>query len=1387
MLSTVAVPLLPATGVTHTVSGCFSGVTGSVEVLTFAQNQTTLYRASQAPQPHLEFIVEFPLHAPPLAAAVCRPINSNSDVVILLFDDAHVSFLKYNPKDLTFTSVALVQIMDQEVLKEGCSLQPILRVDESSSYVAVLSKRTALFVIPLLGFVTDDASLSVGEAEEERPKEEHTVQLSAWGDEDEPEEPKPPAQLSGRSEAEPAAGTEAPKLLKLGHISTFVIQNIRREIRNIRDFHFVSSNSDPLLVFLYEKYPTWAGRVKVLEWKSDTVENHMLTCSISWVSISRPQTESAQLFHIGELDYLPYSSTHLSPLPSFGGVTALLCVSANTVVCIESSQRGFGCYFNAYGEEEVKDLRSAAWTYQKVAWSNPAIERSRDRVKTNLRFANSAIIPVSSGEDSDSLSVILLTEDEGTVVRLTLRAEGFTINQMSANLIASGYFTSCHCQLFESVFYLGSCSSESRVVNLTSSGINVLQAFPSFGSIRSAAFIESSGAVLQQQQQQTAADNDEITSTPFAALFRKASVTFAPKLNEKLKRSCLAIACGSGSAGAVSLVRYGARDDILPSGTSIHGSALFVIRGSSDGTANHLVVSGPSYSIYFSLGIKIEHLRGALIETSRTIFAAFLPWSNAVLQVTQNELAVFSVNGKSRIQSSELTSLLKEATVEAKAALLVESVKSLFLLLSNGLLHRIDLSDLSEMASSVVASDVSAVTYWHSRDTMAVLTQTDLVLYSPQEFEETGRYYSLGLLPALCEENVRNVPIAPGRRLAEALPTINALRIYDHPSPDNGATLICRLTSGELLAYQILQADAFGSTRLRKSFHHFLDVECYTESIETIAAKKRRLEEEQRRSDESDLEGNDDHVLCEFSGINGLSGVYACGRNPLFFFYDSTHRRMIPCLHRKQGRAVKSFACFDSPTSPGMYVYCSDDSSVVFATFPSIGTPLGNGWWAQHIPLGRTPHHVIAAPEVQGCLVVTSELETFCPQKASFDVSLNIVYDEDGNKTVTVKPNTAPPPLAFSENTLAPQNDRYSLRLISCSKAEEIDSLLLDRNEKVLCAERIQVEYSSSSEATSSDLVNLYAIGTGFPLGEDVATAGRLLLVNMMTRGNSQKMQILHSESLKGPVTAITRISQHIAVAVGGTIRVFKFNWESRKCEMVLFLYAGVYISSMSSFKDYLLFGDLYSSITMARFCASDRTLTVLGKDLHRIPSTQCVAIHHDAGFGVVATDDDRNLVILGYTPRLEEKKDQPGERVVMQSILSSDSEYRLPGGSVSKVLRFHNHSNSSSLLYFTNYGEIGCLTPISSSTNRTLQWVVHRLQSDTCHTAGLSPQIFLATRKESVQWSVAAKQRVIHFPLIRQLYLSDVQTRASLAASALTQSNKTLRIGTAIVESCLF
>ncbi|CBZ36871.1 cleavage and polyadenylation specificity factor-like protein [Leishmania donovani] len=1535
MLHTAVAPLLPASVVTHTVSGYFlpdsSAAQKEKEVVAIRQNHLTLYRVKRTPHAcaaaglppaeQLGQVAEVSLHAPPLAAATCRPLRTTSDVLVLLFDDFHVSFLQYNPVTVQFDTVALVQLDDRQLCLDRCPLSAMLRVDETGTYVAVLAKRSDLFFFPVLEMIDQQAMAQVqaenaaanasnsdmhsaafagneeaavtktsGTATAAAPKP--TVALNAWGDEDEDDDydeaPNPRKQLeAAKSEqsvsektmagddsavafgaASAGPGTASSQkvtqggvtslLLRVGTVTHWRLQDVKTALRNIRDVQFVESAGEPLLAFLFEKQPTWAGRVKLLEWRSKTVESHMLTCSIEWMKVTLANSTAPHMLSLSEVDGLPYDVTSMTPLPAFQDVpSAVFCVSRNMMVHV-STKSGYGVYVNATGEEQARSLKSSAVSLEAVQWRSASQALSTDLVKVNLNFANATSVLVSQSATTQRAPVVaagaaaaadghiqrllVVTEEEGTVVDVHLQSHGYTVGSISAEIVMTGCFGSSYASIDPTRFFLGALNGDSRFIFSTPRDpCKVLQKFLGIGPVRDVDIVDTTTAAAETQEDTL---DPSIEASPYADLFRSVELEAVPAMTAAQRKAVMDIALcsGSGSAGSLSILRRSIRSRVVRQ-EELNAISVFFLEptnadarkrprdiGNEGGRGDappastvgggaaphpHLLISGSNFSILFAVrSDSVQQVRGAALSmAARTVYAVHLDWMPGLLQVTETELRLLSADGKRRLSSTEFLTLpaIQRASSQGAAAnvalsaLLVAEMRCVLVRFTDGQLLSFRLEDAKAMSmATLLLERVTAVAWWGSaarhlqqrQHALVVVQNMDLVLYtlqSPQAVQQASSFPNFALIPPFAMEGVETPVVKLRERLkAEPLPTVTHLAVFDqHEDPaasaaPTEATLVMILSSGELVTYRVVPADANGPRRCVKVIYHILDVAPEVDVVESIEARKKRLQEE--RAHLASVTQQMRHCserLVPFRGLQDRhKGIYVCGQTPVFLVYHAATNQLV-CTRHHATNAVRGFAPFHSRHVHGGFVYCGE-GFVHFATMQPFGELLGSsGWWLERVRLGCTPHQVIYSPAAHGCFVVASRPQPFSPKRAPFDVQLRMVEDEEGNRVPHVIEPVSLPPLSATSGSPVPTNERYEVQFFSTLDWQCMGRLVLDVNEKVLSATLMQVTRDTTMDAANrSTTAPVCALATAYPLGEDVTTRGRILLLTTSQQGGQgmQQLRTLHEEPMKGPVTAITRVGEDcVAVAVGGTVRVYRYDTNKSTMETMAILYAGAYVTCLQAFRNYLVIGDLFNSVLFARYSEEIHTITILGRDTNAISVVSNDMLYHDTRFGLLVTDDARNLVCMSYKPRVLEEPGKPPK--ILESLLTVTGEYRLAGGVLLKMMRLRAAStrNSSVAIYVTNMGEIGYLVPLGDQTSRTGQWVGRRLQSEVAHAGGLPPRMFLGFPQDDPLRSLKGEEWMLHVPLLEQLYRQDLRTRKLVASAAQTQLERVMNVGATV------
>ncbi|KEG10976.1 putative cleavage and polyadenylation specificity factor [Trypanosoma grayi] len=1451
MLHAAVAPSLPASGVTHSVAGRFSdGLPNGVqELFVFKKNNVELWRVPPAVEAgmRLSYVTSVQLNAPPVAVAACRPLGFAVDVIAMCFDDFHVSFVMYDPLLMRLHTLALVQLNDREVAHEVTPLEPLMRADPTGHFIAVLARRRHMFLIPLLGVKRPggdedddgDNNNSNGAALMTGQQLKNNTDMAAttddWGDEDEYEEKAP--NDKNEAQAEEQIGIDAQsqphdskiidvskELLRIGTISMFTLATaVKGSIRYVRDIQFIDSTGEPIVAVLCERQPTWAGRVKLVEWRTKTVESDILSSQVVWVQISSASTSTPKLLLIGEVDDIPYNVTHMTPVGSFAQTpSGVLCYGINTVIHV-TTKRGYGVYFNNNGMEESANSKSSAMSFKKASWCDPELEASTELFRVNLCLANCAAATMSAGKES--LQVLAVSEADGVVVTLHFAAQGSTVQDIKLSILGTGCYCSSIAPINGRAAFLGSASGDSCVAavdplhNDATMRFRILESMEAIGCIMDIDAVDCRGVADGEVGQSNTPKDSWLDGMPYAELLRSTVLEPIPRvpITECRAAMDLAVCAGRGGSGSLFVLRQSVRGNVVHRESVNAVSAFFLdalenskrprIEDEKDDGAPrvslrappHLLLTGLSFTILFTVrGGSVQHVRRSeFLASCRTVFAADIPWLNALLQVTEREGRIISSDGRSLLlrfhfvpeREVDRHRIVKSACISAESQLL-------FVLMEDGTLLQFKLNS-AQIApqKEVLAESVAAFALWRDQRRVVAFSRDGTMTITDIETRSVFAVFPrLGMLPphsviSTAEASGEGLPHSSSHDTVDAVSVVEHLEVVTMPedsaAPASAATsLLIVLATGELAVYQLLGPDAFGPLRLVKSLHHFLDNKAEREVIESIEAKRQRMQRERIIENDTQLMRHCSRRIVSFNVISGHAGAYVCGQHPLFLFWDRRQRQLVGYRHQAPG-AVRGFVPF--PSIGNGFLYCCE-GFVDFASMNEYCRPSGHGWLSRRIHLGVTPHFVVYHPPAHSCFVVTSRKEPFRPQRASFDLQLKINYDEEfGNiqSVTTVAPVCNMPPIKSDAGMPVPMNDRFEIRFMSTADWRCTDTFPLEENEQVLAAQLMEIHYNKDKDADGPQTAPVCVVSTAFPLGEDVTCRGRILLLASKWVKGVRKILTLHSEPLNGPATAVTGIRNHIAVAVGGTIKLFRYDWESRKLVVGALLYAGIYVTRMSAFRNYLIYGDLHRSCALARFNEENHTLMVLGKDRNAVSIVHCDMMYHDRAFGILSSDDQRNLLLMGYTPRLQEMEvGKPNK--VLESVLSLDGEYRLPSGCMVKSLRFRSLAgNSSVAIYVTNYGEIGFVVPIGEQANRTALWMSRRLQMELQHEAGLVPRMFLGLSQESPRTALRAKEMLVSAPLLKQFFFLDVCTRKAIASAAYTHLDRVTNVAALIYEEC--
>ncbi|CUG87983.1 cleavage and polyadenylation specificity factor, putative [Bodo saltans] len=462
----VVAPIVLASAVTNAARGNFSGQDHATELVVVKHNVLHFYRvgSDEDISNHEALIPLCPpteLSSPPLCLCTFRPPGRAYDVVALAFSHIHVSVVAFNPVLERVETLAAVLLRDDPSAdgNDG-GLPPFVRYDAERDLIAVYfySKWLALLQVQSLG-TTSSASQFADEGSSSKAAAQAASADEDWGDESDEDEGKSDkteaqnvvaeATTTTTSEETIASSTTKqlsddilPPLLLCAPQIIDCTQELKRPLRQVRDIQFVPSFSEPTIAILCEQDSSWAGRVKLADYGTGTVQCKSLSCSVVWLSVSTFKTPSSSsnneystaaassstsssrrhaVVEIGDVDGIPYSTSHMSPIPGFEHVPGgVLCFSHHSILHVTPKRR-FGCFFNKLGREEAEsDSGGASSNWGPVTWTNG---------KRAAGSSSSALPLLLSSLRSAFLSdrALVLCTIHGHVLHFSLESDGRSI------------------------------------------------------------------------------------------------------------------------------------------------------------------------------------------------------------------------------------------------------------------------------------------------------------------------------------------------------------------------------------------------------------------------------------------------------------------------------------------------------------------------------------------------------------------------------------------------------------------------------------------------------------------------------------------------------------------------------------------------------------------------------------------------------------------------------------------------------------------------------------------------------------------------------------------------------------------------------------------------
>ncbi|XP_052749426.1 cleavage and polyadenylation specificity factor subunit 1 [Galleria mellonella] len=466
-----------------------------------------------------------------------------------------------------------------------------------------------------------------------------------------------------------------------------------------------------------------------------------------------------------------------------------------------------------------------------------------------------------------------------------------------------------------------------------------------------------------------------------------------------------------------------------------------------------------------------------------------------------------------------------------------------------------------------------------------------------------------------------------------------------------------------------------------------------------------------------------------FSNVGGYNGVFVCGLTPYLLLLPARGELRVHPLAIDEA-PVPTFAPFNNTNCPQGFLYFNAKSELRIAALPahlSYDAP----WPVRKVPLRMTPHFVTYHLESRTyCLVASAA----APAAAYYRFN-----GEDKERSSENKGDRFPYPM----------QERFCVSLFSPVSWEIIPNTRIefDEWEHVTCLKNVSLSY----EGTRSGLRGYIAIGTNYNYSEDITSRGRIIIYDIIDVVpepgqplTKNRFKELYAKEQKGPVTALTQVLGYLISAVGQKIYI----WQLKDNDLVgvAFIDTQIYVHRMLAVKNLILVADVYKSISLLRYQAQHRTLSLVSRDFRSAQIYDMEFMVDNTSLGFLVSEADGNFALFMYQPQARES--YGGQRLIRKC------DYHL-GQQVNAMFRIAARQPSPTTLprrhvtmFATLDGGLGYVVPLSEKTYRRLLMLQNVINNYACHIAGLNPRAF-RTYKPLRRGSGAAARGILDGDLV--------------------------------------
>ncbi|KAI8145123.1 CPSF A subunit region-domain-containing protein [Fennellomyces sp. T-0311] len=642
------------------------------------------------------------------------------------------------------------------------------------------------------------------------------------------------------------------------------------------------------------------------------------------------------------------------------------------------------------------------------------------------------------------------------------------------------------------------------------------------------------------------------------------------------------------------------------------------------------------------------------------------------------------------------------------------------------------LGEIDEVNVSVKGnlSEMTPITFW----CLVYAADGTLQLYSLPEFEECFTAPQFNLLSMLVTDRrnestlnangAASVAAAPGGS-AIAEETLDVGLIQEILMTNIGKErkdphLVVRTRASNIIIYK-----AFSYVPISGDNHDVEITDRHSESIDgkrvavrfsrvhheyvsrepELAAEQPSLEEE-----EDNNTNNQRRLLIPFDDVAGYTGVFVAGAQPIWLMCSCKSFVRVHPMKIQHNEEIIGFTQFHNVNCHHGFLTIDSNSNLRLSNLPTDGITYDMDWVMRKVPLGQTVHKIEYHPTMQVYAALVSEPKHV---RLRNDEGAWIDGLEDEEREA---------------GQFLPIVDQYSLIMISPVTWETVDRVDFQEYEQALSLHCSVLE----SKQTSTGKKHFMAVGTGYLRGEDTAMRGSIYIFDIIevvpepnNPQTNHRYKHLHTEDVKGAVTAMCDVSGHLVSCIGSKVIIWSFE-DNESLVGVAFIDVQIFVTSMSSIKNFIVLGDAQKSVWFLGFQLEPAKLALLGKDYQSFEVSSTNFIIDDKSMYLLIGDTDDNLDIFQYAPF--NLQSFAGQKLMRRGDFHVGTQVRsmvrLPQISPTGD-KGHSYSRRHFCLCGTFGGSISVVSPIPEKTFKRLNTLYGQLVNGLQHVAGLNPRAY--------------------------------------------------------------